>query len=394
MRLLPWDYGVRNLLRRPLRTSLTAAGLGLVVFLVLLILSFIRGLEVGLQQSGEERVLLVHSVTAADNHEISSVSDRVPTLLRNELSALWATCGETPALSPELVTSSLLPPEREGGRPQLAVFRGVRPEVFLVRQKAFVAEGRFPKAGEVLVGRLAAAKLGRPAEDLAVGQTLVLEGVPRKIAGRFAAPGTLLEAEIWLPLDDLKQQAKRPGDVSLVAARLGPQVSLEEALDLADHFCRFRHRDLELMASPEVEYYRSLQRHYGPMRALAWLLVVLVGLAGACGAVNTMYAAVAGRVREFAALQAVGFSRRAIGLSLLQESVLLAAAATLAAAGLALVSLHGAAVRFTMGAFTLQLDRTALLVGCGAGVALGVLGALPPAARAFRLPVAAALKAV
>ncbi len=62
--------------------------------------------------------------------------------------------------------------------------------------------------------------------------------------------------------------------------------------------------------------------------------------------------------------------------------------------GLALVLLQGAAVRFTMGAFTLQLDRLALLVGCGAGVGLGVVGALPPAVRAFRLPIADALKAV
>ena len=29
MRLLPWDYGVRNLARRPVRTALTALGLAL-----------------------------------------------------------------------------------------------------------------------------------------------------------------------------------------------------------------------------------------------------------------------------------------------------------------------------------------------------------------------------
>ena len=123
-------------------------------------------------------------------------------------------------------------------------------------------------------------------------------------------------------------------------------------------------------------------------------VVGLVAVAGACGAANTMYAAVAGRVREFAALQAVGFPRRAIAVSLVQESVILAAGATLAATGLALAVMQGAAVRFTMGAFTLQLDRTALLVGCAAGLALGVFGAVPPAVRAFRMPIPDALKAV
>ena len=148
------------------------------------------------------------------------------------------------------------------------------------------------------------------------------------------------------------------------------------------------------MGSPETDYYASLQRHYQPLRALAWLLVVLVAVAGTCGAINTMYAAVAGRVREFAALQAVGFPRRAIVLSLVQESVLLAALATLLATGLALLLIQGVAICFTMGAFTLQLDQLALLIGCGAGLGLGVIGSLPPAFRAFRLPVALALKAV
>lgn len=107
-----------------------------------------------------------------------------------------------------------------------------------------------------------------------------------------------------------------------------------------------------------------------------------------------MYAAVAGRVREFAALQSIGFSRRAIAASLLQESVILAAVSTLAATALALLLLQGIAVRFTMGAFALQLDRTAILIGCTVGLGLGLLGAIPPAWRAFRLSIVDALKAV
>jgi hypothetical protein len=73
---------------------------------------------------------------------------------------------------------------------------------------------------------------------------------------------------------------------------------------------------------------------------------------------------------------------------------LLAALATLVATGLAVVLLQGLAIRFTMGAFALELDHLALLIGCGAGLGLGVVGAVPPAIRAFRLPIALALKAV
>ena len=197
------------------------------------------------------------------------------------------------------------------------------------------------------------------------------------MSGRFAAPGTLLEAEVWYRLDDLKTAMKRPNDVSVVAMRFDPAGDPVKQMGYVDYFCRNRRPDLELMGSRESDYYASLRRHYAPMRTLAWLLVGLVATAGGCGAVNTMYAAVAGRVREFAALQAVGFPRRAIAVSLIQESVILAAGATLAAAALALLLAQGVAVRFTMGAFTLQIDRAALLVGCAAGLGLGVFGAIP-----------------
>jgi hypothetical protein len=56
--------------------------------------------------------------------------------------------------------------------------------------------------------------------------------------------------------------------------------------------------------------------------------------------------------------------------------------------------LNGMAVRFTMGAFTLRIDSVAILVGCGVGLLLGVLGALPPALKALQASVAISLKAV
>ena len=44
-RLLPWEYAIRNLFRRPLRTLLTFGGLTTVIVLVLVVVGFIRGLE-------------------------------------------------------------------------------------------------------------------------------------------------------------------------------------------------------------------------------------------------------------------------------------------------------------------------------------------------------------
>jgi putative ABC transport system permease protein len=395
MHRLPWDYGVRNLGRRPVRTGLTALGLALVVFLLLLVVGFVRGLELSLQQSGDPEVVLLHNANAAENLENSSVADEVQALARTEFAAHIVKYGDTAAVSPELTIAGRVGAGDGGGKSALAVFRGVDLDrVFLVRRQVALVEGNLPGPGEVMAGRLVAAKLGVSAADVAVGKSITIEGKPWRVSGRFVAPGTLLEAEVWCRLPDLKSAMKRPSDVSVVAMRFDPAGDPAKQTGYVDYFCRNRRPDLELMGSREAEYYASLQKHYAPMRALAWLLVGLVAVAGACGAANTMYAAVAGRVREFAALQAIGFPRRAIALSLLQESVILAAGATLVAAALALALAQGVAVRFTMGAFTLQIDQTALLVGCAAGLGLGVFGAVLPAYRAFRMPIPDALKAV
>jgi ABC-type lipoprotein release transport system permease subunit len=258
----------------------------------------------------------------------------------------------------------------------------------LVRRQVQVYDGHWPGAGEVLAGRLAAAKLGCPDADLAPGQTLTMEGRQWRVSGRFAAVGSALEAELWCPLADLQLAMKRQ-DCSLVAIVLAPGTEFADV----DEFCKQR-LDLELQATSETAYYAGLQRYYAPVRLVAWLVVGLVAGAGVFTGMNAMYGAVVGRVRELAMLQTLGFSRRAIACSLVQEAVLLAAAASLVATAAAWLALDGAAVRFTMGAFPLRVDGLTVLLGSGTGLLLGVLGALPPAWHALRLPVVDALKAV
>jgi ABC-type antimicrobial peptide transport system permease subunit len=158
-------------------------------------------------------------------------------------------------------------------------------------------------------------------------------------------------------------------------------------------FCKER-PDLELQAVAETAYYASLQKHYQPVRMLGWVVVVLVAGAGVFAGLNTMYGAVVGRVRELSTLQAVGFRRRSIAISLIQEATLLSMTASVLAAAMALFLVNGTAVRFTMGAFALRVDSLAILVGCGTGLMLGLVGAVPPALKAMRYPVVEGLKAI
>jgi putative ABC transport system permease protein len=385
LRLLPWEYGVRNLLRRPSRSALTLAALVVVVLLIFVVVGFIRGLEKSLAVSGDPSVVLVYSLGAEENIENSSIAAQTPAILAASIEGIQKRFGVS-HVSPELYLGTRIAAGGQDGA--LGLVRGVTTTAPLVRRKVTITEGRWPGPGEILAGHLAAAKLGVEPEALAIGRQVRFEGRDWTISGRFTAGGSAFESELWAPLPDFQQALKRQ-DLSVVALLLQPGAGPAEVT----LFCKER-VDLELQAIRETDYYASLQRHYQPVRMLAWLVVFLVAGAGVFAGLNMMYGAVAGRVREIATLQAVGYRRRAVLLALIQEGALLAAAASLLAGMIALLWLNGMAVRFTMGAFVLRVDGVALLLGSGIGLLLGIVGAIPPAIKALRLPVAESLKAV
>lgn len=386
LRLLPWEYGVRNLLRRPSRSALTLAALTTVILLVFIVVGFIRGLEQTLAISGDPQVVLAYSLASEESIENSSIPARTTGLLAASVAGVQKRFA-VEHVSPELYLGTRINlPHQEAS--SLGLVRGVTPNAPLVRRAVRLVEGTWPGPGEILVGRLAPAKLGCSAADLAPGEDVNFDGRTWRVSGRFVAGGSALESELWCRLPDFQQALKRQ-DLSVVALLLEPGASAAEV----ELFCKER-VDLELQALSETAYYASLQKHYRPVRMLAWTVVFLVAGAGTFAGLNMMYGAVAGRVREIATLQAVGYRRRAVLLSLVQEGALLAAAASLLAGAIALFWLNGMAVRFTMGAFALRVDSVALLVGCGTGLLLGIVGAIPPAVKALRLPVAESLKAI
>jgi len=386
-KLLPWEYGVRNLLRRPSRSTLTLGALTVVITLVFVVVGFVRGLEQSLAVSGDPDAVLVYSINTAENIENSAITAQVPGLLTASLKNVQRRYGQ-PHVSGELYLGTKVGFDKVEGEGELGLVRGVTASAPLVRRQLRIVAGHWPGPGEILVGKLAPAKLGVDASRLDIGQTLRFERRIWKVSGLFTAGGSALESELWCRLPDLQQALKRQ-DLSVVALLMSPGAN---AADVT-LFCKER-IDLELQALSETEYYASLQKHYKPVRTLAWLVVLLVAGAGVFAGLNMMYGAVAGRVREIATLQAIGYRRRSILISLIQEGVLLAASASLLAGIVSLVSLNGMAVRFTMGAFALRIDSMAVLVGSATGLALGIVGALPPAVKALRSPVVEGLKSI
>ena len=391
-RLLPWEYSVRNLFRRPLRTMLTLVGLTTVLLLVLVVVGFIRGLESSLEVSGDPDTAIVFALGMGENLEYSAIPRQVANLVSAGVPGIGQQYGRK-YVSPEIYLGTEV---TVGGRrePSLGLIRGVTTDVLMVRRGVQIEQGAWPNSreaqqpGEILVGTLAATKLGVDPSELSVGRQVQFEGRRWVVSGIFSAAGAAFESEVWCRQDELGVQMRRE-DLSLVAMRFGRDGTFGDL----QMFCSER-KDLNLQAIRETDYYALLQRDYGPIRWLAWLVVGLVAGAGVFAGLNTMYASAMGRVREWAALQTIGFSRGALLLGLVQEGVLLASAATLLATAIALIGLRSAAVRFTMGAFELAVDGPSVLLVCGIGLAMGVVGAIPPGLRALRKPIAEGLRAV
>ena len=392
MRLLPTSYAVRNLGRSRLRLLLSVLGSGMVVLLVLAAGGFVRGMTASLRSAGDTRNVLIVGIGSEESLERSEIPASTASLLDATVPGLKSAFG-VGFVSPEVHVQLPVRTGVDSPEGRLILVRGVTPAALLVHGQSQIVDGRWPRPGhdEILAGRLAHTKLGIPAAALAVGSVVQIEGRNWTVAGRLAAPQSVIDAEIWMPLADLKQATKRETD-SCIVATLGDGPGAAELADVRA-FCRQR-LDLEITAMTESSYYSKLAAFFAPVQTVAWITAGLIGLGGVFGGLNTMYAAFASRVRELGMLQCLGYRRSSIAISMIQESCLATAAGAVLASAAGLFLLDGLAVQFSMGAFGLRIDPPALLVGLGAGLLLGLLGALPPAYRCLRLPIPESLKSI
>jgi putative ABC transport system permease protein len=385
MRLLPWEYAVRNLGRHPLRLALSLAGSTLVVLLVLAAAAFVRGMEKSMTVSGNGANVVLLGAGSEESLERSEINPGTGSLVAAAVDGIKTSLG-VPYISPEVHMATLVKENAQSQDTYLTLLRGIEPPAFLVHPQVRIVEGRAPVQNEVLAGRLASARMGLPDSRLAVGQKIWFDNREWTVSGRFEAPGTVMEAELWCPLKSLQLAAKRD-NLSCVVLTL-------DSAEFADVEVFTKQRlDLELVAMWEGAYYGKLLEFYRPVQTIVWITALLIGMGGLFGGLNTMYAAFAARVRELGTLQSLGYSRTAVITSLMQESLLAAAGGSLIAAFLGLIILDGLAVRFSMGAFGLVMDGPVLATGLIAGLLLGLVGALPPAWRCLRMPIAESLKA-
>jgi putative ABC transport system permease protein len=385
MPTLPLDHAVRNLGRSPRRAALAIAAATLVAFLAAGSVGFSRGLAGSLGASGLESNVILLGAGSEESIERSEIPPGVAEIVAASVDGLARRRDRT-FVSPEVHAALPLGAGEAAG--PVAVVRGVTEAAFLVHPQVRVIAGRAPEPGadEAMVGGAATALLADAGLAAGPGATLEIAGRPFRVVGAFAAPGTVLDGEIWVPLAALQTLTQR---ATLSAVVVG--LDTAERADL-EAFAAIR-TDLELAAIGEADYYAELTRFLAPVRWLVTATALLVSLGGLLAGLGTLDATFAARIREFGTLQALGFRRRAIARSMLAESLLVASLGGLLAGGLALVLLDGLAVRSQMGSFAVEIGPAALATGLVAALVLAVLGTALPASRCLRRPVPEALKA-
>ncbi len=388
MRQLPFQYAFRNLGRSPVRLTASLVGSSLVVLLVLAAGGFIRGMQLTLTQDvGLHNNIMILGTGSEEGVERSQIDASVEGIAAASIPGLKQQAGVIYA-SPEIHAALPVRENANSTKDLAAVMRGVRPVALLVHPEIEIIEGHSPRSGldEIMVGEFTATRLGVPDERLELGNTLHFDNRDWTIVGRFAAPNTVMNAEIWIPLTDLQIATNRQATLSCVVVTLDKATFAD-----TDLFAKSR-LDLEVTAIPERDYYASIAAFYGPIRFMVIVTSILIASGGILGGLNTMYAAFAARVREIGMLQAIGFTRLAIVANLIEESVFAASCGVLIGAFLGVVLLDGLAIKFSMGAFALTIDAPVLLIGILSGLVVGLVGALPPAIRCLRLPISEALK--
>jgi putative ABC transport system permease protein len=385
---IPIRYTLRNLWTRKLTTILTAGGMALVVFVFAAVQMLDTGLRATLVATGQrDNVLITRRGAGA---EISSGVDRLQASIFESQPEIASGTAGTRLVSKEAVILITLP-KRETGQATNVTTRGIGEAGFVLRPQVRLVQGRAFERGatEVVVGK----SLAKRFESATPGSVLRFGGREWHVVGIFDSGGAAFDSEVWADSDQLMQAFRRQAYSSVIGRLIDASAfdGLKTRLDADPR--------LTLDIKRERVFYEEQSQALSKFISYLGLTLSIIFSVGAMiGAMITMYAAVANRVREIGTLRALGFRRGAVLIAFLFESVLLGAVGGIV--GIALASFMQLVQISTLNwqsfaelAFSFALTpRIAILSFCFA-IVMGIVGGFLPAVRAARLKIVDALRA-
>ena len=222
---IPLIYNLRSVMQRPVSTSFTALGIGLVVAVFIGMLALANGFRAALARTGSDRNALI--LRRGADSELASGIDRATASILASSPHVAAGPDGRPLASAEVYV--LIPLSRRGEDTTAVanvVVRGVGEAAWTVRNNIQVVAGERPRSGrtEVCVGR----KMAQRFPNTGVGETLRFGGRNWTVVCQFTAGGSAFESEIWGENEQLMPVFR--GEVfQAVSIRLADPAAFEEA---------------------------------------------------------------------------------------------------------------------------------------------------------------------
>lgn len=386
---LPFRYNLLSLAARPTSTISSLLLIAIVIGVFAYLQAVTDSQFSTMAGTGDPNTIVILS-QSADSESVSRLSnDEVNKL---DMAEAAVRDGAGALVSPELTGISSAYTRDSGPTRINTAVRGVDfDRANRVRHgRVKIVQGREfnPGAAECIVG-LAASRLylGHGLGDrIPLGSR---ENREFEVVGIFDTGGTAADSEIWAYVETMRDAYGRSG-YSSARMLVEGQEAARKVIDFA------KGPGLELGAKTEADYFRELNTNQSAQRVLGISMLIIMGIAAAFAVANTMYAAVAGRVREIGMLRAIGFGRVSILTAFVLEGLLLALGGGVLGV---LASLWWNGMQksmlpatFTTVSYTLKITPAIMGMGLAVAVVIGLLGSIFPAWRAARMHVVTALR--
>ena len=379
---------VRTIPQRAGSSAVAMIGIAGVVIVFVAVLSIGEGFRAAMADaSAPDRAIVIR--TGADSEVTSTlpgsavqVIEQAPGLLRTN---------NRPVASAELYVLVDLN-KRSTGTAANVPLRGIAADALEVRNEAHVVDGRMFQFGtnEAIVGRGA----NRQFEGVDLGSEFSSGNLRLRIVGIFESNGSVGETEIWCDSHLIQGVYERGNSYQSVLARLDSPAAFDTFKSWLT-----TNPQLNVQVQRESDYYAEQSRMLSSLiRGIGYTIAVLMGVGAVFGAILTMYTAVSTRTREIATLRALGFNTTSVLISVLAESLALAAIGGLLGGLAAYFAFNGYQTStmnfqtFSQVAFAFRVTQALMIQGLSYALLMGLVGGLMPAIKAARLPIATALR--
>jgi len=362
----------RGLMRRPVRTGLTLAGISIGIAAVVALV----GMAWGYEKSIGKQLDVIGIDMVVSNMSGGIMPKIFDETLKDKIAPLPKVKDTTTVLM-QMISVEDAPMIMVSGRE----WGG-----FTWSQLKLV-EGRMPNdANEpaVVLGRLAAEVLQKK-----VGDTLQLDSEELNVVGIVDGQAVVENGAVILSLAVMQRATLNEGKVNFVDIQFEKGTTKEDMKATADKIKTIFPEGRAMVANEVV----GTSQGFKVARAMSWSTSILAIAVGILGVMNTMLMTVFERTHEIGILLAVGWKKRRVMLMVLCESALLGffggvLGVALGAFGLLILE-HTPSIR---GLLEPDMSPQLLIISVAIAVVVGLISGLYPAWRSSRLSPSVAIQ--